>query len=282
MYCADVLHRAGTQVAIKMVRRDTDAGQARLSHLVSELALWRQVSSPYVVKLHCTIFTPTVATPGEGDLWLVQELMDRSVADVLAAVIEPAPAVDLNWGEAHMARILSDAAAGLAHLHASGIVHRDCRSDNLLMGADGVTKLTDLTHAASLAASPSGKRRSVVGTPFWMAPEVIRGHAYGTEVDLWSLGAVLYELAEGAPAYIDLSPREAVSALAQRGLPPLVSRRSPALRALFAALAQMDPARRPAASDIPHDPFCAPAAAANPLDMARLLRDVHAIERGQL
>lgn len=254
-----------------MVRRDTNPGQARLALLAQELELWHQVSSGFVVRLCGAFFEPSTDV---GSIWIVHELMDRSVADILVAVSDG----PLQWDESHMARIVSDTATGLAHLHAVGIVHRDCRSDNLLMGADGTTKLSDFTHAASLR---SGPRHSVVGTPFWMAPEVILAKEYQTEIDLWSLGAVLWELVQGEPAYIDLVPREAVAQIARVGLPSLSypEQWSLELKGLLTHLTQLNPQARPTATSVLSHPFCARAAEYGSL--VRLLDQVHAVERGQ-
>lgn len=276
VYCADTIARTVRspvkgQVAIKMVRRDTTSGQARLAHLAQELELWRQVSSEFVVRLYGAFVEPTAEVQS---IWIVQGLMDRSVADVLAAVSDG----PLDWNESHMARIVSDTATGLAHLHSSGIIHRDCRSDNLLMGADGTTKLSDFTHAASARTGP---RHSVVGSPFWMAPEVILAKEYGTEIDLWSLGAVLWELVQGEPAYFDLNPREAVAQIARVGLPPLShpEQWSSDLQRLLTHLTQLDPHARPTAHSVLSHPFCTRSADYGTL--IRLLGQVHAVERGQ-
>ena len=107
-------------------------------------------------------------------------------------------------------------------MHAHHRIHRDIKSDNILLKSDGDVKLADFGYAAQLTAKVSA-RRTIVGTPYWMvsllslshfeeltclykAPELIRGHDYGTKVDIWSLGIVMMEMAEGDPPYMDLPP----------------------------------------------------------------------------
>ncbi|KDN35896.1 kinase-like protein [Tilletiaria anomala UBC 951] len=145
--------------------------------------------------------------------------------------------------ERHISRIISDVLSGLEFLHSKKIMHRDCRSDNVMIGSDGVSKLSDFTHACQL----EGKRRSVVGTPFWMAPEVIKAAAYDYKADIWSLGVVLYEMVEGDPPRIDLPPLRAITLTATVGLPPIShpERFSHELKEFLAWSTEMDPDNRP-------------------------------------
>lgn len=273
VYCADEQRQNGGKVAIKVVRGSTPAGQARLAHLGPELALWGKGGSNRIIGLVGVYLSPRTPDP-EGVIWLVQELLDRSVADVISAV----DGLDLLTEE-HMARIILDTTSALAHLHQVRIVHCDCRSDNLLIGADGVTKLTDFTHATHIP--PGEKRTSIVGTPFWMAPEVITATPYAFEADIWSLSAVLWELVEKAPPYVDLLPRDAVTAIVRSGMPPLSADGcSEPLRAFLADCSAMDPSRRPTAMDLLSHPFLSSLARYG--DMARLLDHVHAVERDQI
>lgn len=73
------------------------------------------------------------------------------------------------------------------YIHQKGRIHRDVKSDNMLINDAGAVKISDFGHAAQLTKEKA-KRHTVVGTPYWMAPELIRGEDYDEKVDVWSLG----------------------------------------------------------------------------------------------
>lgn len=185
-------------LAVKVIRlpRRDEGVAPRFKGLDKELKLWKGAcENANVVSLYDVFLSP-LGERHEG-VWLVQELMSMALADVIAL-----HASGLILSEAQMGRVMADAAAGLEHLHAQGIVHRDCRSDNILLSAEGISKLADFTHAAELT-SDTAKRSSVVGTAYWMAPEVVKAEPYDAKADVWSLGVVLYEMVEGDPPRVD-------------------------------------------------------------------------------
>ncbi len=141
--------------------------------------------------------------------------------------------------EPQIALLCKETLKSLAFLHSQHRVHRDIKSDNVLLGLNGEIKLSDFGFAAQLTEEID-KRKSVVGechtnvfpswfshafliagTPYWMAPEIIRGQDYGVKVDLWSLGIMAIEMAEGEPPLIDEPPLRALLLIVTRGAPTL-------------------------------------------------------------
>jgi len=144
----------------------------------------------------------------------------------------------------------------LSYIHSLHRIHRDIKSDNLLMGSDGSVKLADFGYAAQLTQKQQ-KRTTVVGTPYWMAPELIRGHDYATKVDIWSLGIMLMEMVEGEPPYMEFPPLRALFLITTKGIPGLKEPQkwSADLNDFFAKCLDKDPEKRPSADQLLKHPF---------------------------
>jgi len=105
-------------------------------------------------------------------------------------------------------------------MHSYHRIHRDIKSDNLLLNSKGEIKLADFGYAAQLTEAKT-KRSTIVGTPYWMAPELIRGQDYSAKVDIWSLGIMIMEMAEGEPPYMEFPPLRALFLITTKGIPSL-------------------------------------------------------------
>lgn len=159
-----------------------------------------------------------------------------------------------------IAYVCREVLLGLEQVHLISRVHRDIKSDNILVRPDGAVKVADFGFCAELQA---GARNTVVGTPYQMAPEVIRGKDYGTPVDIWSAGVLAYELAEGAPPHEGLSPIRAMFKIATSEPPSLSEAWSPELRDFVSACCQIDQSSRPSAHEALQHPFLAQACSAD-------------------
>ena len=140
--------------------------------------------------------------------------------------------------------VVAQVAAALAAAHATGLVHRDVKPANLLMGRDGLVKITDFGIAHAAGSAPLTQAGMLVGTPAYLAPERTAGEPATAASDLYSLGIVAYECLTGAPPFRG-TPIEIAGASRFQPLPPLPAAVPAPVTALVADLAAKDPAARP-------------------------------------
>ncbi|OWK60792.1 Serine/threonine-protein kinase PAK 3 [Lonchura striata] len=173
---------------------------------------------------------------------MVLEFMDGgSLADVISRE---------RMAVGHIATVCRECLQGLAFLHANQVIHRDIKSANILLGRDGSVKLADFGLCGLLSPEQS-KRRSMVGTTCWMAPEVVRREPYGPKVDTWSLGIVGIEMATGEAPYIREKSDTANYLIGKQGVPDLHKLRLPSgLHEFLGCCLQMDVDRRGSAEEL--------------------------------
>ncbi|CAF0772544.1 unnamed protein product [Didymodactylos carnosus] len=193
--------KTNTKIAIK---RMLWSKQPRKELIVSEINVMSQYRFPSIVN-----FLDCYLRPNE--LWIVMEFMQGGQ---LTQIVE-----QTILDEGQMAAITKECLGALRFLHSKNIIHRDVKSDNVLVGFDGSVKLTDFGFCAQLANTES-LRQTMVGTPYWMAPEVIKKLKYDRKVDIWSLGIMMIEMIDGSPPYINEQPFRAMCKIALQEEPP--------------------------------------------------------------
>ncbi|KAI8874963.1 Pkinase-domain-containing protein [Backusella circina FSU 941] len=207
-----------------------------------------------------------------SDVWIVMEYMDGgSLTDIVT---------QSYMEEGEIAAVCREILKALEYIHARGIIHRDIKSDNILIGLDGQIKLSDFGYCAQMDGKHN-KRTTLAGTPCWMAPEVVQRKAYGPSIDIWSLGITAIEMVEGSPPHLE-DPDQAIQLLTTQRIPPNLQNPdqfSSTFRDFLGKCLQFNAENRPSASELLSHPFLLKAA---PLDALRPLieaaRDCDAFE----
>ncbi|GAM22823.1 hypothetical protein SAMD00019534_059980 [Acytostelium subglobosum LB1] len=196
--------KTGTKAAIKKM----PLTQHNMKLLVTEIGILKSCKHPNIIDYIDSYLV--------GDsLWVAMEYMGGGC---LTEVLDQFATVKLL--ESQIAYICQETLKGLAYIHSQYRIHRDIKSDNVLLGSDGSVKLADFGYAAQLTKSKQ-KRMTIVGTPYWMSPELIRGQNYDRKVDIWSLGIMAMEMAESEPPYMSLPHLRALFLISTKGIPDL-------------------------------------------------------------
>ncbi|KAJ3271847.1 Serine/threonine-protein kinase 3 [Terramyces sp. JEL0728] len=186
------LHKSSGRIcAVKQIPVEND-----LNDTIREITIMTGFESQYLVHFYASYLT-------DEALWIVMELCEAgSVSDVMTIC-------DTCLSEEMISLICYDVLNGLNYLHEKRKIHRDIKAANILLNYRGDAKLGDFGVTGQLA-DHAAKRVTFVGTPFWMAPEVIQEIGHGYKADIWSLGITCIEMAEGRPPYHDLHPFKAI------------------------------------------------------------------------
>lgn len=230
---------SGAKIAIKTVRFRVRDAAGHGAALVLELTTLRACDHANIVKYIDCVVQST-------ECWICMELCSGGSASALVRLAGGALADPV------LSTVLRDVLAGLAYLHARGMAHRDIKAANVLLTDAGVAKLGDFGLACALGEGAP----QALGTPLWLAPELLRADAAShscsaAAADVWAWGIVAIELADGRPPHADLHPLRALCVIPDVPAPRIRTRKARrALRRTVARALVKAPAKRASAADL--------------------------------
>lgn len=179
-------------VAVKVLEIENE----ETAELQREIDILRECSSPYIVSYKGSF-------EKDGKIWIVMEYCGAGSLQDLTAICEK------TLTEEQIAVVMRMSLLGLDYLHGKKKIHRDIKSGNILLNLEGDCKLADFGVSAELT-NTMAKRKTVIGTPYWMAPEVLQSMPYNGKADIWSLAITAIEMAVGEPPHSSIHPMRAI------------------------------------------------------------------------
>jgi len=231
----------GMEVAVKVL--DLQGDDAQAADLKREINILQSCSCKQIVAYGGAFVK-------DGQLWISMEYCGAgSLSDLMAIC-------DTTLGEREIAGVMYQSLLGLDYLHSQKKIHRDIKSGNILLTDDGLCKLADFGVSAELSTTLA-KAKTMIGTPYFMAPEVLMNLEYDNRADIWSMGITAYELACGQPPLADVHPMRAIFQIPNSPPPRLPEEYgfSPQFCQFIECCLQKDPKSRLTAKELLRLPF---------------------------
>lgn len=254
VYCA-LDKKNNKKVAVKILESIPD----NVEEIEEEYLVLRDLSNHINIPSFLGVFLKRGAVVEEDQLWFTMELCTGGSVTDLVQGLRCRKSGRLT--DQQIAYILRETVQALIYLHENHCMHRDVKGHNILLTEDASVKLVDFGVSSHLAATMA-RRNTSVGTPYWMAPEVIAceqqlDQSYDCRCDVWSIGITAIELAEGDPPLCELHPMRALFQIPRNPPPGLAHPEnfSPLLVDFIAECLVKDMEQRPFSKDLIHHPY---------------------------
>ncbi|KAF8189096.1 hypothetical protein K438DRAFT_1676847 [Mycena galopus ATCC 62051] len=225
----------GQMVAVKRIRLES-LKEDEVTTLMQEVDLVKRLSHPSIVKYEGM-------AQDQDTLSIVLEYVENGS---LGQTLKAFGKLNERLVASYVVKILE----GLNYLHSNGVVHCNLKASNILTTKNGAVKLSDFGVSLSLRAMER-EIKDVVGTPNWMAPEVIEFKGASTKSDIWSLACTVVELLTSRPPYAEIANRMSVMfRIVENDVPPLPDDCSPLLEDFLRKCFDKDPIKRPSTDSL--------------------------------